>query len=54
MKKPTSFIKQLLFPGVGLFLVFALMSCGAKESSSTTTEPAAAEQSASADCLAGK
>ena len=54
MKKPTSFIKQLLFPGVGLFLVFALLSCGAKDSTATTTEPATAKQSGSSDCLAGK
>lgn len=54
MKKPTSFIKQLLFPVVGLFLVFALLNCGAKESTGTTTEPATAEQDQSSDCLAGK
>jgi len=55
MKKTISFFKQVFFPGVtGMFLAFMLLSCGARESSGTTAEPAAAEQSGSSDCLAGK
>jgi len=54
MKKTISFIKRVLFTGVtGLFLAFTLLSCGDKESR-YTAEAAAAEQSESSDCLAGK
>jgi hypothetical protein len=55
MMKTVSFFKQGLFPGVaGLFLVFTLLSCGAKENTSAAEAPAGDEASKSQDCLNGK
>ena len=55
MMKSISLLKRTLYVGAaGLFMVLTLLSCGAKENTSTSTESAGDEATKSSDCLNGK